>query len=125
MRQLITENNAILLDVFKRYMANNIESMLHISALEQNKASDKLLRILQWLSIGHGVEIKPGIFKINIRLTHQDLAQMTGITRETVAVEIGKLRKLKIVNYHAQHYVLDVDRMRKLAGEDELRQVKL
>jgi CRP-like cAMP-binding protein len=109
----------------QRYVTLYMGAMLHISALKQTKASEKLLKILQWLSLRFGAEVRPGVFKIDIRLTHQDLAQMIGMTRETAAVELGKLRKEKIINYQNQRYLLNVEKMRSVLGEDELRELTL
>lgn len=108
-----------------RYINLYVGATLHISALEQTKAAEKLLRILQWLSLRFGQEIRPGVFKIDIRLTHQDLAHMIGMTRETTAVELGKLRKQKIINYQNQRYILSAEKMRQVLGEDELRELTI
>ena len=103
------------------YVNLYVGATLHISALEQTKASEKLLRILQWLTLRFGVEIKPQLQRIDIRLTHQDLAHMIGMTRETTAVELGKLRKMKVISYSNQRYTLNIDKMHQIMGEDEFK----
>ncbi len=124
-RQVLVEflksNQEILNFTLDRYINLYVGATLHISALEQTKASEKLLRILQWLSLRFGREIKPNIFKIDIRLTHQDLAHMIGVTRETTAVELGKLRQQKVISYQNQRYILDTDKMHQILGEDEFK----
>lgn len=122
---ILTGSEDMLQMVLQRYVTLYMGAMLHISALKQTKASEKLLKILQWLSLRFGAEIRPGVFKIDIRLTHQDLAHMIGMTRETAAVELGKLRKEKIINYQNQRYILNVEKMRSVLGEDELRELTL
>lgn len=122
---ILTGSEAMLQSVLQRYITLYMGAMLHISALKQTKASEKLLKILQWLSLRFGTELQPGVFKIDIRLTHQDLAHMIGMTRETAAVELGKLRKEKIINYQNQRYILNVEKMRSVMGEDELRELAL
>ena len=123
--ELIDGDDALLRFTFDRYINLYVGAMLHISALEQTKASEKLLRILQWLSLRFGKQIRPDVFKIDIRLTHQDLAHMIGMTRETTAVELGKLRKQRVINYQNQRYVLDTRKMRTMLGEDELRELTI
>ena len=123
LNEFLQSTESLLRFTLNRYLNLYVGAMLHISALEQTKAAEKLLRILQWLSLRFGKEIRPGVFKIDIRLTHQDLAHMIGMTRETTAVELGKLRKQRVINYQNQRYVLDTEKMRSMLGEDELREL--
>lgn len=124
-RQLLTEkirsSKALLEYALDKYVSMYVGATMHIFALEQTKASDKLLRILQYLSMRFGVELKPGIQRIDLRLTHQDLAHMIGMTRETTAVELGKLRKSNVINYANQRYILNVKKMQQILGEDEFK----
>ncbi len=43
---------------------------------------------------------------VDFELTHQQIAFMTGLTRETVSVEMGKLREEGLVNYKQQRICL-------------------
>ncbi len=123
--EFLTSNPEMLDFALHRYVNLYVGAMLHISALEQTKASEKLLRILQWMTLRFGKEIRPNVFRIDIRLTHQDLAHMIGMTRETTAVELGKLRDQKIISYQNQRYILNTEKMRQVLGEDELRELTI
>lgn len=119
--ELLHSSSDMLAFALNRYVNLYVGAQLYISALEQTRAAEKLLRILQWLSLRFGKEIKPEVFRIDIRLTHQDLAHMIGMTRETTAVELGKLRKQKVISYQNQRYILHVERMQQIMGEDEFK----
>ncbi len=121
LHEVLHSTSSLLAFTLNRYVNLYVGAQLHISALEQTRAAEKLLRILQWLSLRFGKEIKPNVYRIDIRLTHQDLAHMIGMTRETTAVELGKLRKQKIISYQNQRYILHVDKMRQVMGEDEFK----
>lgn len=121
LHELLHSSQETLAFALNRYVNLYVGAQLHISALEQTRASEKLLRILQWLSLRFGKETKPNMVKIDIRLTHQDLAHLIGMTRETTAVELGKLRKQKVISYTNQHYILHVDKMQRIMGEDEFK----
>ena len=56
---------------------------------------ERLLSLLKRLSEKFGVETteKPEFVKINIPLTHQNIADMVGSTRETVSGLLNKMRK--------------------------------
>lgn len=119
--ELLQSSREMLTFALNRYVNLYVGAQLHISALEQTRASEKLLRILQWLSLRFGQEIRPNVLRIDIRLTHQDLAHMIGMTRETTAVELGKLRKQKVISYQNQRYILHVEKMQQILGEDEFK----
>lgn len=121
LHELLHSSEAMLAFGLNRFVNLYVGAQLHISALEQTRAAEKLLRILQWLSLRFGKEIKPGVFRIDIRLTHQDLAHMIGMTRETTAVELGKLRKQKVISYQNQRYILHTEKMQQIMGEDEFK----
>ncbi len=60
-------------------------------------ASGKVGEILLQLSQKHGTQTKKGIL-IDIKLTHQSLADMTGLTRAHVTRTLAELQKSGIVS---------------------------
>ena len=60
-------------------------------------ASEKVREILSQLSQKHGTQTKKGIL-IDIKLTHQSLADMTGLTRAYVTRTLSELQKSGIVS---------------------------
>jgi len=117
----IYSNKEILEYAFDKYVSLYTTATMHIFALEQTKSSEKLLRILQYLSMRFGAEVKPGIRSIDLKLTHLELANMIGMTRETTSVELGKLRKSKVIKYSNQRYFLDVQKTQQIVGGDEFK----
>lgn len=106
------------------FTTNYSASLIHVNALEQPKARDKLLHLLFFLCQRYGVS---QFQKINIPfdLTHQNLASLVGLTRETTATEIGKLKKEGILTYNNQHYIVDLEKLLDLIGEDNLRGINI
>lgn len=123
LHDLIYSSPEIMAYTLDTYVSLYVGTTMHIFALEQTKAADKLMRILQYLSMRFGKELKPNIFRVDLRLTHQDLAHMIGMTRETTAVELGKLKKLGIVSYQHQNYIIHVDKLQHLLGSDEFKEL--
>lgn len=119
--QLLYSKEELLKYALDFYISLYVGTAMHVYALEQTKASEKLLRILQYLAMRFGVEVKSNIYRIEMRLTHQDLAHMIGMNRETTAVELGKLRKSNVIGYSNQRYILDVNKLQQLLGEDEFK----
>lgn len=108
------------------YLATNYVSMLvRTTALEQPKATDKIMFMLYYLLFRYGKEIKPGIFTINLPLTHGVIANMVGLTRETTTTELNKLKKLKIVRYNQQSYTIHKKNLEHFLDEDSFKTVRL
>jgi CRP/FNR family transcriptional regulator len=67
-----------------------------IQLLNFNNATQRTKMLFLMLVDEYGVKDKQGI-TLNIKLTHQDISDMTGLTRETVTRVIDKLQKLKAI----------------------------
>ena len=55
-------------------------------------ASDKVKMVLKFLADNHG-QRENGHVKIKLRLTHEELGELAGISRETISRELNKLKK--------------------------------
>lgn len=110
-----------LLDYFT---TNFSASLIRINALEQPKARDKLIYTLYYLCLRYG-ESKATKTLIPLALTHQNLAGLVGVTRETTATEMNRLKKQKVLSYDNQKYVVDVERLLNLIGEDSFRDINI
>jgi len=124
MKSFLQTNQHAMSVLLDRYITDYTASLIRVSALEQAKAVDKVLYTLYYLCRLYG-DTKKEWADIEIKLTHQDIASLVGLTRETVAVEINKLRKKKVINYSNQHYSVHVDRLLEMMGEDSFKGVML
>ena len=113
------------------YLITNYSSLiLRVHALEQSKARDKLVNTLYFLSQRYANKSKDGTssnkkVEIPVNLTHQSLASLVGLTRETTAVEMNKLKNEKVINYNQQRYMVDVARLLELTGEESFRNIMI
>ncbi len=116
------EQNPELANVLlRRFMQLYIGARVHVNALEQSRSRDKLVHLLHYLMMRFGLPAKPnGTVELDIRLTHQTLANMLGVTRETIAMEISRLRKEKVVDYKQQTYSINKAKLLALRNEDDL-----
>lgn len=113
-------------EAFAQYMVDNYQSSLvRIAALEQAKARDKIAYTLFYLILRHAREIMPGVFKLNLKLKHQDIAEMVGLTRETTAIEVHALQAAKVLSYQNQRYLIKREKLLDILNEDSLRQIEL
>ena len=105
----------IIHSLSKRYSA----STMHANALLQTYASAKIAQGLQFLVLSSSKKLPDGTCKITIRLTHQDLANLVGVTRETAALELNKLKDKKIISYTSFTYTVNYEALIRLGGGDE------
>jgi CRP/FNR family transcriptional regulator, cyclic AMP receptor protein len=111
---------------FNSYMVQNYQaSLIRIAALEQAKAHDKIAYSLFYLLLRHGREIMPGIFRLELKLKHQDIAELVGLTRETTAIEVHALQSSKVLSYQNQRYLIKREKLLGVLNEDSLRQLEL
>lgn len=120
------EQNAELKDqVFQSYMAHYTSATMHIYALEHSHAQEKLVYILQYLVARFGTKQANGLTKIDLRLSHQDIAEMVGLTRETTAVELHRLKAKKLIDYQRFSYYVNVPLLVQATGSDEFENVEV
>lgn len=125
LRDALQGSAAMMAYALDMYVTLYVGTTMHIYALEQTKASDKLLRVLQYLAVRFGNQVATNLDRIDLRLTHQDLARMIGMTRETTAVELGKLKKRGVISYQNQRYLINTKKVTQLLGEDEFTNVEI
>jgi CRP/FNR family transcriptional regulator, cyclic AMP receptor protein len=111
---------------YARYVTRNYQaSLVRIAALEQPKARDKIAYTLLYLILRHSREIMNGVFRLELKLKHQDIAEMVGITRETTAIELHNLQKESVLSYQNQRYLIKREKLLNILNEDSLRQLEL
>ena len=115
----VEQNPGLANQLLKHFMQLQVGSRVHINALEQSRSRDKLVHLLHYLMMRFGRETKNGVY-LDLRLTHQTLANMLGVTRETIATEISRLRKEKVVDYKQQTYTINKTKLLALRNEDDL-----
>ena len=94
-----------------RWYAEEMDHIvLRLKSLEKSSAKHKILQALHYLSGEHAI-VPKGQSKwrrISFPLTQQTIADMTGLTRETVNVTLKEIESLHLVRSRRQ--ILEVDR---------------
>lgn len=89
---LIFTQNKALENLLKIFCSRLRESWEKIQMLNYKNASERIKRLFTMLSNEYGKKSDEGIL-LNIKLTHQDIANMSGLTRETVTRIMSKWHK--------------------------------
>lgn len=121
----LNKNPKAALTYLNRSLAMLMGSTIHLHALQQPKARQKLLYIMQYLVLRFGKEKSKDKQMIELRLTHQEIANIIGITRETVSTEISRLIKENVLAIDDYRYVVNMDKAIRLLGEDDFNNLDL
>lgn len=124
-QEFLAKTPAAMEIIAKHYLKSYAGSLMRITALEQPKASDKVLHTLYYLVQSYGYEIRPGIVKVEIQMTQQMMADLIGLTRETTAAELVKLKKRGILQYKGREYTIDREKLIQAIGEDNFKDMQL
>lgn len=109
-----------------RLSVQYVSAMLQINALGQTRASDRIIRIMQFLSLRFGVPTTGGnLLKITVPLTQLDIARLAGLTRETAAIELGRLKTQEIIMVKKKIYTVNLKKLLAIMDDDDLSSVVL
>jgi CRP/FNR family transcriptional regulator, cyclic AMP receptor protein len=122
---LRTNNHDFVAATMQRMARLYVGATLHVHALEHSRAQEKLAGILHYLVLLHSTETGPGMHQIDLRLTHQDVAGMVGLSRETASIELAKLRKKGAITYQSFTYRVNLPKLLQIMGGDEFDNVRI
>jgi CRP/FNR family cyclic AMP-dependent transcriptional regulator len=110
----------------ERYVTDHLGNTMRLNALQHSRASDKLIYTLHYLALSHGHTIAPQTYEITLDLTHQDFANLTGLTRETAATELNKLKSLGVITY-GKHtlYQIKLEKLNAILNDQFLSDMQL
>jgi CRP/FNR family transcriptional regulator len=121
----IKKRPELLYQELERLLTEQLGSSIRLNALQHSRASDKLIYTLHYLALSHGRPVNDDQLELSLDLTHQDFANLTGLTRETAATELNKLKKQKVIDYGKNApYRLDLSRLMRLINDEFIADLK-
>jgi CRP/FNR family transcriptional regulator len=97
--------------------------LMRITGLEQSRAVEKILFTIYYLIYLFGSTKDKNIYVIDIKLTHATIASLIGLTRETTATELNKLKSKKVLSYSKKYYTVNKEKLEVLMGEDSFSEL--
>jgi CRP/FNR family transcriptional regulator len=97
----VRSHNDILFDFTKRMTIGFHGLLTNLEKQLSGSVHRRICSTLLMLAQRFGKQTSQGLV-ISISLTHQDIADSTGIARETASVELGKLQLQKIIHFSHQ-----------------------
>ena len=134
--EVLTVEKPVLLELFNAhsdikdrvfdYMVTNYTGLLmQITALEQSRAAEKLLLMMYYLMFRYGKQTAAGTYKVDLHLTHTTLGSLMGLTRETTTMELGRLKRKKIVTYDSKSFTIYRQELERRLGDESFNGIHL
>lgn len=124
--RFIKSRPQLIYQELERYLTDELGKSMRLNALQHSRASEKLLYTLHYLALSHGKTVAPQKIEISLDLTHQDFANLTGLTRETAATELNKLKHSGIIDYgKGTAYLLDLSKLMQLLNDEYIAELKI
>lgn len=119
-------NDPLLLNNAVKFIAGEYTTLLlHITALEQSRAAEKIGFTLYYLLFHYGQKTESGTYIINLKLTHPMIASLVGLSRESVVINLRLLRRKGIIEFHHFTYEINKPLLEKFLGEDSFKDLPL
>ena len=99
--------------------------LLRITGLEQSRAVEKIGFTLYYLLFTRGKEVTPGVYRIDVRLSHALFGSLVGLTRESTAKNMKQLRDKGIIDYASFTYTVNKAKLEAFLGEDGFRDLSV
>jgi CRP/FNR family cyclic AMP-dependent transcriptional regulator len=121
----IKKRPELLYQELERLLTEQLGGSVRLNALQHSRARDKLIYTLHYLALSHGEADDHATIVLSLDLTHQDLANLTGLTRETAATELNKLKKQGVIDYGKQTpYQLNLGRLTSLLHDEFIADIE-
>lgn len=115
MLNIIQRNPEAAVNIINYLSVRLRESQDNAKAFALDRADQRLATILIHLAQRAGISEAEGV-RLSVKLTHQDLADMAGLTKETTSRILSRLKKDHIVTSSRKQLVIqDLARLQKMA----------
>jgi len=103
----LVDSEPKMTNIYMTYMsASNQAIMNQLEAMKHKTAKDKIILLLPYLVDKLGQKIGPRTYKLQIKLSHQEIADLSGITRETTTALLKELESDSIIKQQRDTWVV-------------------
>ncbi|HET6864099.1 MAG TPA: Crp/Fnr family transcriptional regulator [Candidatus Saccharimonadales bacterium] len=115
LRQSI-EGDADMMHAYMDYLSSSNQAIMgQLEVMKNKKAIDKVTMLLPYLVDKAGKRVRPGVYELQLKLSHQEMADLSGVTRETMTTLVKELEKKGIVNQSKNHWVISTKKLESIA----------
>ncbi|HZP55828.1 MAG TPA: Crp/Fnr family transcriptional regulator [Candidatus Saccharimonadales bacterium] len=97
-------------NIYMSYMsASNQAIMGQLEAMKNKTAKSKIMLLLPYLVEKIGQKTGPNTYKLVLKLSHQEIADLSGITRETTTALLKELEKDGVIKQQRNTWIIHLD----------------
>lgn len=111
LRDAMKKDGALGLTIMNQFSTDMHELLSRLSSLGKSRATEKLAATLKFFTACLGDQQPQGWWSIPFPITHQLIADITGLTRESVTTNMKKLETQGIVR-HPKQNILEIHKTR-------------
>lgn len=108
------ENLLVMTEIARSMSSHYDDLLLRLRATEQTTIRSKLIHTLYQLATKLSSEQRVELHKLGLQLTHNDIAQLIGSTRETTTLELRKLKNERVIDYSRTEFTVDIEKIGEL-----------
>jgi CRP/FNR family transcriptional regulator, anaerobic regulatory protein len=111
----LARSNLTVMSEIAYAMSGHYDDLLgRVHSIEQSAVRGKVIHTLHGLARRFSVDDNVDLYTLGLKLTHQDIADMVGATRETVSLELQKLRREGYIKYGQNKFTVCVTKLEPL-----------
>lgn len=118
-RRFLFQNSDVLFELISHILTRFGGVLARMEYAIFGNAINKVAGIILICAERFGEKEKEGTL-IQVPLTHQDIANLLGVARETVSIEMKKLQNMGLIDYHNHGKYLIVRNLEKLKEQSSL-----
>jgi CRP-like cAMP-binding protein len=107
LKQLVETSQDAMITYMNYIAASNEAIMNQLEVMKNKKAIDKVGLLLPYLIAKAGKQVKADVYELQIKLSHQEIADLSGVTRETTTTLIKELEKEGIINQRKGKWLIN------------------
>ncbi len=93
----IQADSGLAIHIMQSFAQEVHEVLVRLSSLEKTTTRDKLCAALKFLAVHHSEERKTGWRRVTFPISHQILADMIGVTRESTTMVMKEFQENKVI----------------------------
>lgn len=106
------ESDPVAMSTYMSYMAASNEAIMNqLEVMKNKKAIDKVVMLLPYLISKAGKKVKPDVYEMQLKLSHQEIADLSGVTRETTTTLIKELENAGIIDQHKGSWLINTKKL--------------
>lgn len=113
-RNFLDTSHEALLEFTDQITTRLFETYRHLNAAEKARTEEKVAHSLLFLASRFGGMANETVQKITLPVTHQDIARLIGLSRETVTQELKKFKELGYIYYDKDQFIIYPDKLQTI-----------